>query len=383
MSRTTRVLLIVSLSQLLSVINASMMAVVAPEAALDLDADLAIAQWFVLGSFLAIAALLVPAGRLGDLIGRKPLYVAGSALFLVGSLVSATSASAATLIAGRLLAGAGVALLQGNAVPLLISVYPAEKRGALIAGQVSLVGVGGVLGPLVGGLAIESFGWRTLMWSFCLLAAGLLILSSLGLRRRANRPTAYWHDFDWAGAGLSALMLVITLVSLTFAHSRGWTDPLLLTGFLIAALLLVAFLVREATASAPMLRLSLFRLPSIALGALGTLALFMATSSMRFLLPFHLQYVQGYSPRVIGFVLVPAAVALIVVSPVAGRLADRRGPRRVAAAGLAMMFATIMALATVESEYSALSHFQRRHDDRSVNVCVSCPERGRYDQCRS
>ena len=251
MSRTTRVLLIVSLSQLLSVINASMMAVVAPEAALDLDADLAIAQWFVLGSFLAIAALLVPAGRLGDLIGRKPLYVVGSALFLTGSLVSATSASAATLIAGRLLAGAGVALLQGNAVPLLISVYPAEKRGALIAGQVSLVGVGGVLGPLVGGLAIESFGWRMLMWSFCLLAAGLLILSSLGLRRRTNRPTAYWHDFDWAGAGLSALMLVITLVSLTFTHSRGWTDPLLLTGFLIAALLLVAFLVREATASAP------------------------------------------------------------------------------------------------------------------------------------
>ena len=350
MNRTTRVLLIVSLTQLLSVINASTMAVVAPDAALDLNADLPTAQWFILGSFLAIAAFLVPAGRMGDLIGRKPLFIAGSVLFLVGSVVCALSPTAGALIAGRLIVGAGASLLQGNAVPLLISVYPADRRGTLIAGQVSVVGVGGVLGPLVGGLIVEAFGWRALMWIFCLLAISLILLCSFALKRRATRPVAYWSDFDWAGAGLSALLLVTMLVSLTFAPARGWFDPWILSSFLIAALLLAGFLIREATAKTPMLRLSMFRLPSMALGALGTLALFMSTSSMRFLIPFHLQYVQGLGPRLVGFLLVPAAVALIVVSPIAGRMADRHGPRRIAAIGLALMCATVLALATVDAQ---------------------------------
>ncbi|MEO1574093.1 MAG: MFS transporter, partial [Pseudomonadota bacterium] len=352
MQRSTRVLAIVSIAQLVSVINAAAMAVVAPVAALDLNADLPTAQWFVLGAFLAIAAFLVPAGRMGDLIGRKPLYIAGFVLFLIGNLICAISATPGGVIAGRLVVGVGASLLQGNSLPLLMSVFPSDRRASVIAFQVSVVGIGGVLGPLVGGLIVDAFGWRSLFMIFSALALCMIVVSAVGLKRRPERPPASWSAFDWAGAALSATFLVTMLTSLTFAPRRGWVDPWLLTGFAVAALLLVAFLFREKTARLPMLRLSLFRLSAIAVGSAASLALFMSASSMRFLIPFHLQFVQGFGPRDVGFVLVPSAIALILVSPVAGRLADRFGPRRVANAGLVMVLLAVATLASIDASTS-------------------------------
>lgn len=350
MRRSTRVLAIVSIAQLVSVVNASSMSVVAPAAALDLGADLPTAQWFVLGTFLAIAAFLVPAGRMGDLIGRKPLFVAGFILFFIGNVLCAKAAASSGLIVGRLVVGVGASLLQGNSRPLLMTVFPADRRASVIAFQVSVVGVGGVLGPLIGGLIVDAYGWRSLLWIFSVLALCMILASLMGLKRRPERPPASWSAFDWAGAALSAAFLVTVLTSLTFAPRLGWRDPLLLTGFAVAALLVVAFLFREATARQPMLRLSLFRLTAISIGSAASMALFMSSSSMRFLVPFHLQFVQGYSARDVGFVLVPSAIALILVSPLAGRLADRFGPRRVANGGIVLVLIAIAAVASIDAK---------------------------------
>ena len=354
MRRSTRVLSIVSSAQLVSVINASAMTVVAPTIALDLGADLPTAQWFVMGAFLAIAAFLVPAGRMGDLIGRKPLFVVGFVLFLAGNLMCALAASAAAMIGGRIVVGLGASLLQGNSLPLLMGVFEPGRRASVIALQVSIVGIGGVLGPLAGGLIVDSLGWRAMFWIFCVLSILMIGVSGMGLKRRASRPPDTWSAFDWAGAIRSAAMLVSLLTSLTFAPRRGWLDPLLLTGFAAALVLLLAFIGRELTARQPMLRMRLFRLSAIAIGTAGSLSLFMAASSMRFLVPFHLQYVQSLSARTVGLVLVPSAIALILVAPLAGHLADRFGLRLVANGGLLLVLLAMLWLATIDAQTSVL-----------------------------
>ncbi|MEM6639664.1 MAG: MFS transporter [Pseudomonadota bacterium] len=347
MRRANRVLAIVSVSQLVSVINASAMAVVAPAAALDLNADLPTAQWFVLGTFLAIAAFLVPAGRMGDQIGRKPLYIVGFVLLVIGNLVSATAGAAGGVILGRLAVGLGAAMQQGNSLPLLMTVFPSDRRASVIAFQVSVVGIGGVLGPFLGGLIVDAYGWRSLFYISVVLGAGMVVISALGLERRAERTPVAWSDFDWAGATLSATFLITVMTALTLAPRRGWTDTGIAIGFAVSALLFGAFLWRETRTKDPMLRLSLFRLSAIAIGSAASLSLFMSASAMRFLIPFHLQFVQGYSARDVGFVLVPSALALIVVSPFAGRLADRLGPRRVANAGLVAVLIAVLALTSI------------------------------------
>lgn len=318
-----------------------------PTLAAHYGTDLPTTQWVVIGTMLTIAALLVPMGRLGDLVGRKVVYVSGFVIAAVGGLLAAFSPSVSLLILARIVTGLGAAMVQGNSMAIIASVFEDHERGRALGIQMGLVGFGSITGPALGGIIIESIGVRGLFSILALSAAAMAVAGQLVLRRRVSpRPTA--ERFDWMGALSLAGVLVALLLTLTLGPKLGWNHPALLLCAGTAGVLLAGFVFWEQRCPYPMVKLKLFRNPYFSFGTLGTVVTFMGSSAMRFLIPFHLQVILGLSPRFVGLALIPAAAVTIFAAPVAGRLADRRGPRLVANAGMLLTATGIGVLSTLD-----------------------------------
>jgi EmrB/QacA subfamily drug resistance transporter len=313
-----------------------------PTIAHEFGTGLPTAQWVIIGNGLTIAALLVPVGRLSDLIGRKRIYVVGAILFAVGALFAARSSTIYGLIAARAFVGVGSAMTQGTAMVILVSNFEASERAKMLGLQIGAVGLGQIVGPSLGGLVTGTVGWRML---FAITAAAMLaiaITSQRTLRRRANRPKVV-QPFDYHGALASSSLLVSLLLTLTLGPGLGWLAPATLGGAAAAVLLLVAFVAVERRNPAPMIDLALFRNAEFALGALAALVTFMGIASTRFLVPFFLQAVRGIPAAQVGILIVPAAVVTAIAAPFAGRFADRFGIRLFANVGMGI---TLLGFAT-------------------------------------
>ena len=162
----------VALGTLTSVVNHGGMAVALPTIAQHFDADLSTAQWVVVAEGLAISALILPMGRLSDIIGRKSVYISGMAIFAVAAVLAAGSQSIIALIAFKAAQGLGAAMTQGTGMAMITSVFPAKERGKGIGAHASVVGTGGVLGPVMGGFLITTFDWRWLFYVNVVMGRG-------------------------------------------------------------------------------------------------------------------------------------------------------------------------------------------------------------------
>jgi EmrB/QacA subfamily drug resistance transporter len=344
MERKWTVFCVVVFGVFVSVVDNSASVVAMPTLAFAFGTDLPTVQWVTVGNGLTIAALLVPMGRLGDLIGRKLVYVSGFLVFVAGSLLAAMAQEVSVLTAARVVAGVGAAMAQGNSVAIIAAAFEDHERGRVLGLQMGVVGVGAIVGPALGGLIIGLAGWR---YMFVVVAVAGVLVAVIGqgvLRRRKSRPVAEALRFDWLGAALSALFLVALLLTLASGARVGWDSPRLHLGIVASVVLLALFVWREHRASRPMLELSLFRNPVFTLGVIGTMATFMGLAAMRYLVPFHVQAVLALDVTWTGLVLVPAAIVTAVASPVTGRLSDRMGARRFANLGLAICVIGLIAL---------------------------------------
>ncbi len=328
----------------ISVVDASAATVALPTIAAWYGADLPTVQWIMTGNLLAVAALLVPMGRLGDLVGRKRLFVVGFALFAAASVAAALSPGIGVLISARIMAGIGASMAQANGIPIALNHYGEDRRGYVLGIQMGVVGLGGITGPALGGFITSFINWQSIFW---VTAAGTLLVclaAQLVFRATGQRDPQAARRFDWWGALLSAGFLVALLAALTSGPRVGWSHPGFWTGLILAACLLVAFIVWEKRCRHPMLELSMFASPLFSLGVLASVAHFMSMSSVRFLVPFHLTAVEKLSPAQVGLALVPAAVVIATVGPFAGRLSDFWGARRVANLGMIVTAGGLMVL---------------------------------------
>jgi EmrB/QacA subfamily drug resistance transporter len=317
----------------LTVFDSSSAIVALPTIAAEFGTDLPTVQWVILGNSLTIAALLVPMGRLSDLIGRKRIYVVGCLIFGLCSLLAAVADSITVLIAARVLVGIGSGMTQGTAMALLVGNFELRERARMLGLQMGGVGLGAMAGPGIGGLIVGIGGWRTL---FLATAAGMLTVAVAAqrvLRRRVQRPAVDRKPFDFSGAALFSLMLAAGLLTLTLGPGNGWSSPATLAGIGLFFLLAVTLFLVERRHPAPMLDFALLRRPDFAFGALSAVIAFMCISSMRFLAPFFFQAVKGYSPSQVGMLMLPAAITTAVTGPFVGGYADRAGVRLVANVG--------------------------------------------------
>ena len=340
------VLIIATLSAFLIPFTGAALNVALPQMGNELSADGVALGWFVTSFLLAAAMFLVPMGRLADIRGRKRVFMYGAWIFAATSLLLALASSSAQVIVLRALQGFGGAMIFGNGVALLTSVYPASERGRVIGINIAAVYSGLSMGPFIGGLLTQQLGWRSIFVVTAILSVATALITTWKLK--SEWITANAENFDFTGSVLycaTMFALMYGLSELPAAHGFG---------YLVAGVLgLIAFLFWEARVRHPILELRLFRdNAGFAYSNLAALLNYGATAAVGFLLSLYLHYVKGLSPQDTGFILLAQPVVMAAFSPLAGKLSDRIEPRMLASAGMAITCLGLLILASIDAESS-------------------------------
>lgn len=342
----------IAIGTFVSVVDNGSALIALPEIEEHFGTDLPTVQWVVVGNALVISALILPMGRLGDIAGRKRVYIGGLAVFVAGSALAGLAANLPWLIVAKAFQGVGSAMIQGNGMATVISAFSGAERGKALGTHMSVVGSGAIAGPAVGGLLVAAFDWRAVFFVNVPIGMLTILISWYVLQSSRETPAdgRAASRFDWPGAALSALALLAFLLVVGNGHRLGWSSPLILLGAAATLALLAAFVWWELRASllksgGPMLDLRLFRRKLVAIGAAASWLSFMGMSSSRFMMPFYLQRVLEISPRDVGLLLIPPALCMVLLGPVSGRLSDRFGWRLLTVSGLALSMAASLSIA--------------------------------------
>ena len=304
--------------------------------------------WIPTAYILSTAALLVPVGRIGDLLGRRRIYVAGTLVFSVTSFLAAIAPNEGALIAVRVVQGVGAAMIYGTGTAILTSVFAPGERGRALGISISATYIGLSLGPVIGGVLTERLGWRSIFVAAGIM--GLVVAVVFMLKVKEEWTEARHGRFDYLGSVVYALALVLLIWGLSEL-------PAVLGGVLIGLGLLAfaGFAWWETRVTAPILNVSLFRRNRVfGLSNLAALINYSATFAVGFLLSLYLQYIKAFTPETAGIILIAQPAIMAVCSPFAGRLSDRMEPRIVASAGMALTVVGLLLFSFLGRDTSVL-----------------------------
>ena len=313
----------------------------------DFGITLRAVTWVVIAQALTISALMMPMGRLADIAGWKRVHLIGLVLFAVGAIFIAFSPSFWVLIVARVVMAAGNAMGQSVGTAMVVSVFPPSERGMAIGSQTSAVAIGGVSGPIVGGLVLQILPWEALFLMLVIpisiaFVAGYFILDE---RKMRGEKRTVRLPFDWGGAVLSALAISLLVITINNPFALSWTSPLQAGALGAVVVLFVAFVRWELGYTNPMLELRLFRDRVFSLAVLTRMLGFMGTTATLFMMPIYLISYRGLAAGAAGGVLFLTSLGMGVSAQAAGRLSDRFGPRPFTMLGLAMVAGTAVPMA--------------------------------------
>jgi EmrB/QacA subfamily drug resistance transporter len=326
------VLSVTTIGAMMAAIDGTIVVLALPDMMVKLHADLVEMVWVIMAYILISTVFLLTFGRVADMLGRVRLYNLGFLIFTIGSVLCGISSSAAQLILFRLVQGAGAALMMVNSFAIITEVFPPNERGRALGINGVTWALGGIAGPLLGGLILTAADWR---WIFYVnVPIGLLgtfwayrALHETSSPRRGQR-------FDLLSAGSFSLGLVALLMALTLGIQFKWTSPPMLALFALFAVMSAAFVARERRSLSPVLDRSLFQSRVYNFSVLAALLQALAMFSVNFLIVFYLQGVRGYDPLTAALLLIPLPIVSAVVGPLSGLLADHIGARLPATIGV-------------------------------------------------
>jgi len=334
---------------LLATVNSGTLIIALPDLERSLHTTLLELVWVILVYMIVSTVLVLTAGRLSDLFGRKNAYVAGFVIFSLASLGAGFSGSGTQLILWRVLQGIGGALLFANAAALVTDAFPKKELGLAMGTNTMVAAVGLVIGPVLGG-ALVAISWPWVFWfnvPLSLLGAawGWLVLHELSGRSDER-------GLDLVGTSSFVVGLTGLVLALSKGGLSGWSGPVVVGGFIAAIVLLPVFVLIERHGRAPMLDLTLFsdKLFSAASGAAFINGL--SRFALMFLFVFYFQGPQGQSPIMAGLELAPMAIGMLVSSPLAGMYADKRGSRTLAALGMVVSAAGLAGMTMLQAHTS-------------------------------
>jgi len=355
-SRKWYVMAAVAMGVFLATIDGSIVNVALPTLVRAFDTQFATVQWVVLGYLLTVTTLMLSVGRLGDMIGKKPLYASGFVIFTMGSVLCGLAPTIYGLIGFRVLQAVGAAMMMALGMAIVTEAFPPSERGKALGISGSMVSVGIVIGPVLGGILIGALSWH---WIFFVnLPIGILGTWMVIRFVPAFKP-AGGQRFDLLGALALFAGLMAFLMALTFGQERSFRDPRILALLAIFAGCLVLFVTVERRTPQPMVDLQLFRNKLFNVNLVTGFAAFISTSGTVFLMPFYLENVLGYSPNSVGFLLAVVPITVGVTAPISGALSDRVGTRPITVIGLSAMLAAFLAIRTLTLETTALGYMLR------------------------
>lgn len=300
-------------------------------------------SWVATSFLLAAAMFLVPFGRLADIYGRKRVFIYGMILFTLFSFLCGFASSGSMLIALRALQGLGAAMIFATSMAILTSAYPAAERGRVLGVNVAAVYSGLSIGPFVGGMLTQYFGWRSIFYVNALI--GLLVCILVVWKLRSEWAESRGEPFDIPGSIIYTVSLTFLMIG--FSRLPGMTGA---WSILAGVGGLFGFAAWERKTSKPLLDISLFAKNVVfAFSNLAALINYSATSAVTFLISLFLQYIKGLDPQHAGFILVAQPLMMAIVSPLAGRLSDSVEPRIVASIGMGIICVMLALLAFIGS----------------------------------
>ena len=318
-----------------------------PDIAKDLGSSFSDLQWVVDAYALSLAALLLTAGSLADLLGRRRVFVLGLAIFTAASLLCALATSPFFLDIARGLQGVGAAAMFATSLALLAASFSGRERGTAFGAWGATTGAAVAVGPLVGGVFTESFGWESIFLLNVPIGIAA-IAATLWRVEESSDPDA--AGVDWAGLVTFSGGLFLLVFALVRGNPEGWGSPLIV-GFLVGAVvLLVAFVVVERRQSRPMFDLSLLRKPAFAGASIAAFALSASQFSLFLYMTLYIQNALGYSPLQAGLRFLPTTLVSFFVAPIAGKLSSTVPVRIMISGGLFLIGIALLLEARLDAD---------------------------------
>ena len=326
-------------------LDATIVNVAIPHIGADLHAGVSALQWVLTGYLLALASLILLAGALGDRLGRRRIFLAGTVWFAMASLLCGLAPNIEVLVAARVLQGIGGALLTPGSLAILQSSFRAQDRAAAVGAWSGLSGVAGAIGPFVGGGLVDGPGWR---WAFLINVpvAVLVVLCTRAAVPETRDPHAAGR-LDVGGAVLGVVGLAGATWALTEAGPRSWGDATVVATASLSLAAMAAFVVHVRRTPAPLVPPALFRDRTFTVVNLGTAFLYAALGLSFFLVAYELQVAAGWTALEAGVSLLPATILMLGLSARSGALAQRIGPRAQLTVGPLVAGAGLLLLARI------------------------------------
>ncbi|QII03798.1 MFS transporter (plasmid) [Rhodococcoides fascians A21d2] len=338
------------LALVLVVASVSALNLALPDLAVDLGADNTALTWIADGYTVALAALVLPLGAIGDRLGRRSVLIFGCLVFGVASAVASTASSPTELIVWRVVMGAGAAMIMPGTLSTITASFPDDQRSRGVATWAGFAAAGAILGMLLAGALLEKWGWESIF----VVSAGVAIVAALAAALLApDTRDDDAHRFDIPGALFTAVGIGTLVFAIIEGSDRGWTSTPVLAAAVICVFAFVAYSLHGLRANHPLLDPHLFGLPGFRAGAVTVVTQFMAIFGFFFVGLQFLQLILEYSPFISAVAMAPVAAIVLPTSLITPRLVDRLGLKIVMTTGLFLIAAALVWVSqlTVESEY--------------------------------
>ena len=316
----------------------------------DLHISVSSLEWVVSGYALSFAVLMLTGGKLGDMYGRRLIFVIGLGIFTVSSLACGLADSSAMLVGARVVQGVGAALMMPATLSIISATFPPRLRGTAIGIWAGVSALALAIGPLVGGIIVKHASWS---WIFYInVPIGLAGIVAALVIIRESRDTSHEQRLDLPGLVTSAIGLLALTFALIESNRYGWGSAVIIGLFAVAAVSLAAFVLVELKQRLPMFDLQLFRNRTFVGANTVALLVTLAMFGVFFFISLFMQQVLGYSPVQTGAAFLPMTILIILIAPLSGRASDRIGSRWLMAGGMSLLGISLLIYAQLDTSSS-------------------------------
>jgi EmrB/QacA subfamily drug resistance transporter len=318
----------------------------------DLGASISGLEWTINGYTLSFAVLLATGGRLGDIFGRRRMFLAGVVIFALSSATAGFAADETSLVISRVVQGVGAALMMPGTLSIITDAFPAHERGKAMGTWAGVSALALAVGPVLGGFLTEHVSWRAIFYINIPVAIGAVLATTFAVRE--SRDTSVGRDVDYPGVAVLTIGLTALVLALVEGNSWGWGSPEIVGLLALAALALPAFVFVENRVKAPMVHFELLSDRNFLGAVVVAMIISFAMLGVFFFLALYMQDILGYTPLEAGIRFLPSTLMIVGIAPVAGRLSDRFGPRWLIAGGLVIVAASLFSFSRIAVDSSYL-----------------------------